>query len=156
MIPETGGTTGEQTQMSGTSELKGPDLSRGVSAADVVEAHPFLGHAHGEAVILVRSGGKLFATGASCTHYGGPLAEGLVVGTTMHCPCHHAYFDLSTVLAAGPALTPIPCFDVIEEQGMVRVAQKREAAKPKAPRSAPAKWARRSSSVAASTITSQK
>ena len=124
--------------MSGTNELKGPDLTRGVSANDVVEARPFLGHAHGEAVILVRSGGKLFATGASCTHYGGPLAEGLVVGTTVHCPWHHACFDLATGLAAGPALTPIPCFDVIEEKGMVRVAQKRDAAKPKAPRSAPA------------------
>ena len=98
--------------MSGTNELKGPDLTRGVSAKDVVEARPFLGHAHGEAVILVRSGGKLFATGASCTHYGGPLAEGLVVGTTVHCPWHHACFDLETGLASGPALTPITCFDV--------------------------------------------
>ncbi len=124
--------------MSGTSELKGPDLTRGVSAADVVEARPFLGHAHGEAVMLVRSGGRVFATGASCTHYGGPLAEGLIVGTTVHCPWHHACFDLETGLAAGPALTPIPCFDVIEQKGMLRVTQKRQAAKPNAPRSAPA------------------
>ena len=36
--------------MSGSSELKGPDLTRGVPAADVVERRPFLGHAHGEAV----------------------------------------------------------------------------------------------------------
>jgi hypothetical protein len=62
--------------MGGATELKGPDLTLGVSAQDVVEARPFLGHAHGEAVMLVRSGGKLFATGATCTHYSGPLAEG--------------------------------------------------------------------------------
>ena len=87
--------------MGGTTELKGPDLSLGVSALDVIEARPFLGHAYGEAVILVRSGGKLFATGATCTHYSGPLAEGLVVGKTVHCPWHHACFDLETGLAAG-------------------------------------------------------
>ena len=124
--------------MGGTTELKGPDLTLGVSAQDVVEARPFLGHAHGEAVMLVRSGGKVFATGATCTHYSGPLAEGLVVGKTVRCPWHHACFDLETGLAAGPALTPIPCFDVIEEKGMIRVAQKREVAKSKPPRSAPA------------------
>ena len=38
----------------------------------------------------------------------------------------------------GPALTPIACFDVVEEKGLLRVGQKREAAKPKAPPSAPA------------------
>jgi NADPH-dependent 2,4-dienoyl-CoA reductase/sulfur reductase-like enzyme/nitrite reductase/ring-hydroxylating ferredoxin subunit len=124
--------------MSSTSELKGPDLTVCVPADGIVEGRPFLGHAHGEAVMFVRSGGRVFATGASCTHYGGPLAEGLVVGTTVHCPWHHACFSLESGLAAGPALTPITCFDVIEENGLLRVAQKREAAKPKAPRSAPA------------------
>src|SRR6187549_2014924 len=123
--------------MGGATELKGPDLTLGVSAQDVVEARPFLGHAHGEAVMMVRSGGKILATGATCTHYSGPLAEGLVVGKTVRCPWHHACFDLETGLAAGPALTPIPCFDVIEEKGMIRVAQKREVAKPMPPRSAP-------------------
>ncbi|HET7202526.1 MAG TPA: FAD-dependent oxidoreductase [Steroidobacteraceae bacterium] len=124
--------------MTGTDELKGPDLTRGVSPDSVVEGHPVLGHAHGEAVILVRISGKLFATAATCTHYGGPLADGLVVGETVHCPWHHACFDLATGLAAGPALTPIRCFHVIEENGLVRVAQKREPTKPQAPPLAPA------------------
>ena len=123
--------------MGGATELKGPDLTQGVFATEIVEARPLLGHAHGEAVMLVRSGGKVFATGATCTHYSGPLAEGLVVGRTVHCPWHHACFDLETGLAAGPALSPIPCFDVVEENGKVRVAGKREIAKPK-PRETPA------------------
>jgi NADPH-dependent 2,4-dienoyl-CoA reductase/sulfur reductase-like enzyme/nitrite reductase/ring-hydroxylating ferredoxin subunit len=131
------GTSGE-AHMGGTSDLKGPDLTLGVPADSVVEGRPFLGHAHGEAAMMVRSGGRLFATAATCTHYGGPLAEGLVVGKTVHCPWHHACFDLATGHAAGPALTPISCFDVIEEEGLVRVAQKREAAKPQPPRLAPA------------------
>src|SRR5262245_1382877 len=123
--------------MGGTSELKGPDLTKGVSVDLVTEGRPLLGHAHGEAVMLVRSGGKIFATGATCTHYSGPLAEGLVVGKTVHCPWHHGCFDLENGLAAGPALNPISCFDVVEEKGQVRVAGKREPGRPRAPRSAP-------------------
>ena len=124
--------------MGGKTELKGPDLTQGVLGTEVVEGRPFLGHAKGDAVMLVRSGGRVFATGATCTHYSGPLAEGLVVGKTVHCPWHHACFDLETGLAAGPALNPIACYDVIEEAGKVRVAGKREVAKPKAPKTSPA------------------
>jgi apoptosis-inducing factor 3 len=103
--------------MSGTSDLSGPNLADGVPASDVAEGRPLLGHAEGEAVLLARSGSDVFAVGATCSHYGGPLAEGLVVGDTVRCPWHHACFSLRTgqVLAA-PALNPIACWDV-EQRG---------------------------------------
>jgi NADPH-dependent 2,4-dienoyl-CoA reductase/sulfur reductase-like enzyme/nitrite reductase/ring-hydroxylating ferredoxin subunit len=108
--------------------LTGPDLTRGVSASDVTEGGTLLGHADGEAVLLARSGGELFAVGARCTHYSGPLAEGLVVGGTIRCPWHHAAFDLRTGAAVRPpALNDLPCWRVEERDGRAVVAGRRPA-----------------------------
>ncbi len=113
------------------NELTGPDFTQGVPAGDVKDGVPLLGHAGAEAVVLVRQGADLHAVAASCTHYGGPLAEGLVVGGTLRCPWHHACFDLKTGEAVGaPALNPIACWDVRAEGGVVRVGAKRQAAVP--------------------------
>ena len=62
--------------------LSGPDLRAGVKFDELVESEPLLGHFDGEPVILVRQSEQVFSTGAVCTHYGGPLAEGLVVDET--------------------------------------------------------------------------
>ena len=103
--------------MSGSSELSGPDLKQGIPAADLTEGGLLLGHAEGESVLLARRGSEVFAVGAACTHYGGPLAEGLLVGDTIRCPWHHACFSLRTGEAlAAPALNPITCFQV-EQKG---------------------------------------
>ncbi|HEX3693905.1 MAG TPA: FAD-dependent oxidoreductase [Polyangia bacterium] len=97
--------------------LQGPDLTVGVEAENVPEGGVLLGHAHGEAALLFRRGDEICAVGATCSHYGGPLAEGLVVGTAVHCPWHHARFDLRTGEAIGaPALKALPCWQV-ERQG---------------------------------------
>jgi apoptosis-inducing factor 3 len=103
--------------MSGSTELSGPDLTQGVAASELQEGAMLLGHAAGEAVLLARSSGRIFAVGASCTHYGGPLAEGLLVGDTVRCPWHHACFSLRTGAATTPpAFNPVTCFDV-EQRG---------------------------------------
>jgi NADPH-dependent 2,4-dienoyl-CoA reductase/sulfur reductase-like enzyme/nitrite reductase/ring-hydroxylating ferredoxin subunit len=109
--------------------LSGPDLRAGVKFHELAESEPLLGHFDGEPVILVRKGDEIFATGAVCTHYNGPLAEGLVVGETVRCPWHHARFDLRTGEATGaPALNPLPCFNVHRQNDMVMVSGKKQAA----------------------------
>jgi NADPH-dependent 2,4-dienoyl-CoA reductase/sulfur reductase-like enzyme/nitrite reductase/ring-hydroxylating ferredoxin subunit len=107
--------------------LAGPDLKSGVDFESLAENTPLVGHFAGEAVILVRQGERVFATGATCTHYNGPLAEGLVVGETIRCPWHHASFNLRTGEAEGaPALNPVPCFVVQRDGSKVRVDRKKD------------------------------
>jgi NADPH-dependent 2,4-dienoyl-CoA reductase/sulfur reductase-like enzyme/nitrite reductase/ring-hydroxylating ferredoxin subunit len=111
--------------MGDAPKLAGPDLSDGVALTDLSEGKPLAGHVGDEGVMLVRRGDEIFAVGATCTHYSGPLAEGLVVGDTVRCPWHHACFDLRSGEAVkAPALNPIACFAVVREGERVRVGEK--------------------------------
>lgn len=113
--------------MSGEQELSGPDLAQGISFSDLEDGSKLLGHAGGEAVLVVRRGEECFAIGATCTHYGGPLAEGIVVEDTVRCPWHHACFSLRTGEAVrAPALNPVARFRVEREGDRVRVGEKIE------------------------------
>jgi nitrite reductase/ring-hydroxylating ferredoxin subunit len=108
--------------------LSGPDLRSGVEFGRLAENEPLLGHFDGEPVILVRQREQVFATGAVCTHYSGPLAEGLVVGETIRCPLHHARFNLRTGEAEGaPALNPLSCFKVRHQDGRAMIDGSRTA-----------------------------
>jgi NADPH-dependent 2,4-dienoyl-CoA reductase/sulfur reductase-like enzyme/nitrite reductase/ring-hydroxylating ferredoxin subunit len=119
------------------AQASGPDLTQGVPFADLKEAVALLGNVRGEAVMLVRRGQEVFAVSATCTHYSGPLAEGLVVGETVRCPWHHACFDLRTGQPErAPALNPISCFQVERSGDQVRVGDKLVPA-PKARRASP-------------------
>jgi NADPH-dependent 2,4-dienoyl-CoA reductase/sulfur reductase-like enzyme/nitrite reductase/ring-hydroxylating ferredoxin subunit len=104
----------------------GPDLTGGIPANSLAEGVPFLGHVQAEPVILVRRGPELFAIGATCSHYGGPLADGLVVDDTVRCPWHHACFSLRTGEAlAAPALSPVAGYEIVQRAGQVFVTRKR-------------------------------
>jgi apoptosis-inducing factor 3 len=110
----------------------GPDLTKGLGLGDFVDGK-LLGHVGDEEVLLVRSGGDIFAVGAHCSHYHGPLAEGLVTGASVRCPWHHACFDLRTGEAErAPALSPIDCWVVEERDGRIFVTQKRDQPQPRA------------------------
>src|SRR6202142_4530809 len=112
--------------MGGETKLSGPDLEAGVSEDEARAGASLLGHAHGEPVLLVRNGDELYAVSATCTHYGGPLAKGRVVGDTIRCPLHHACFDLRTgAPLRAPALNPLPCYEVERSGGRIRVGARR-------------------------------
>ena len=110
---------------------KGPDLAQGIPSSDLAEGAMLAGHAGGDKVLLVRRGGKVTALAAECTHYHGPLAEGLIVGDTIRCPWHHACFSLHTGEAlAAPALDPLACHAVSESEGRIVVGGRQEQPKP--------------------------
>jgi NADPH-dependent 2,4-dienoyl-CoA reductase/sulfur reductase-like enzyme/nitrite reductase/ring-hydroxylating ferredoxin subunit len=83
------------------------------------------GQAGGEELVLVRRGDEFFAIAAHCTHYGGPLAEGLIVGDTVRCPWHHACFSLRNGEALrAPALDPVSCWRVEKLGDKILVREK--------------------------------
>src|SRR6202158_4998215 len=109
----------------------GPDLSLGIPLTEFTGA-TLLGHVGDEEILLVRSGSEIFAVDAHCSHYHGPLAEGLVDGESVRCPWHHACFDLRTGEATrAPALNPIAVWKVDQEGNRIFVRQKREQPKPR-------------------------
>ena len=109
--------------------VSGPDLSKGVPIESIPEGGMLAGHAGSEPVLLSRNGAEVFAIGGRCTHYGGPLGEGLVVGKTVRCPWHHACFDLRTGEATcAPALNPVARWEVSREGAFVKVIREIPAA----------------------------
>jgi apoptosis-inducing factor 3 len=103
----------------------GPDLTQGIAAGDLPEGGMLTGHVGEAAVVLARSGSEVFAIGANCTHYGGPLGEGLMVGDTVRCPWHHACFSLRTGEALrAPAFSSVSCWAIEQSDGRIFVRKK--------------------------------
>lgn len=114
------------------SDPSGPDLARGVSVDDLPDGRMLAGHVGEEPVLLARRGDEFFAIGATCSHYSGPLAEGLMVGDTVRCPWHHACFSLRTGEALrAPALSPVACWSVERRGQTVFVQNQKQPPKPK-------------------------
>ena len=113
------------------AETTGPDLTLGVLAETIADGAMLRGHVGEDAVLLARRGDEFFAVSATCTHYGGPLEEGLMVGDTVRCPWHHACFSLRTGEALrAPALSHLACWSVQRRDDKIFVREK-AAATPK-------------------------
>src|ERR1700759_5415349 len=110
----------------------GPDLTTGVSLSEFKD-NKLLGHVGEEDVLLVQAGGEVFAIEPECSHWHGPLAEGLVVGDTIRCPWHHACFSVRSGEATRPpALNNLALWEVLRDQDKIIVQRKREMPKPSA------------------------
>ena len=123
------------------SPPSGPDLTKGVALADFVDGK-LAGHVGDQDVLLVRAGTEIFAIEAHCSHYHGPLSEGLAVGESIRCPWHHACFDLRSGEAVrAPALTSLACWRVEQRDGRVFVREKLDqpTSRRRAPAAAPEK-----------------
>ena len=107
------------------SVATGSDLTLGVAIDTLADGKMLAGHVGEDAVLLARRGNEFFAIGATCTHYNGPLSEGLMVHDTVRCPWHHACFSLRTGEAVrAPALSPVACWSTEVRDGKVFVQEK--------------------------------
>jgi NADPH-dependent 2,4-dienoyl-CoA reductase/sulfur reductase-like enzyme len=111
---------GEEKMQMAQDHAPGPDLAAGIALDALEDGGKLVGHVGDDAVLLVRSGTKIFAVGALCTHYHAPLVDGLVVGDSVRCPWHHACFDLATGIALrAPAFTALKCWAVEQQDGRI-------------------------------------
>ena len=114
-----------------------PDLKLGISSDDLRDGAMLRGRIDDEEAILLRQGDALFAVGALCTHYHAELDAGLLEGGVLHCPLHHAQFDIRSGEAlCAPALDPLPCWRV-ERVGDQVFARERIVSPPRSRKTAP-------------------
>lgn len=87
------------------------------------EEEPFFGHVDDSPVFLIlKKNGEVRAFSAVCTHYGAPLADGILSGNTLRCPWHHARFCVEDgAVDRGPAFNPLAQRSVMVEDGVVKV-----------------------------------
>jgi nitrite reductase/ring-hydroxylating ferredoxin subunit len=123
--------------MAEKKELTGPDFARGISLTELTDGSMVQGHVKGEPILVAQRGDNYFAIGAICTHYGAPLATGIIVDDTVRCPWHHACFSLRTGEALrAPALDPVTCWKVETRDGKLFVHNKEPEKEPRAAGSA--------------------
>ena len=77
---------------------------------------------NGTRVLIVRRLGRIYAINEVCSHMGGPLAEGVLEGSSVRCPWHGSRFALDDgSVLEGPATTPQPCWQTRVRNGQVEV-----------------------------------
>lgn len=95
---------------------------RVAAAADLAEGEMQEVEVAGTKLLLSNVGGQFYATSAFCTHYGAPLATGVLAGPKVICPWHHAVFDVTDgALDEPPALDALARFETVVEEGDVFV-----------------------------------
>lgn len=77
-----------------------------------------------EEILLIKEGEQYHAVGASCSHNGAPLQDGMIASGQIRCPWHHARFCLKTGAAVGaPALEPLSLYHVRRHEGRIFLAK---------------------------------
>ncbi|OLB68631.1 hypothetical protein AUI06_10490 [archaeon 13_2_20CM_2_52_21] len=76
-------------------------------------------------ICLANIKGKFYAIKNTCTHLGGPLAQGKLEDHIVECPWHGSRFDLTTgEVRRGPAQTPEPVYEVKVEGTSILIRPK--------------------------------
>jgi nitrite reductase/ring-hydroxylating ferredoxin subunit/uncharacterized membrane protein len=111
----------------GHREVKLNDWNQPVcKTSDIGEGQLLLAEIQGARVALGRCSQGVVAFSDRCTHAGGPLSDGALIGCTVQCPWHGSQFDVVTGrVIAGPAEERILTYDVVTRGDEVFVYPKR-------------------------------
>jgi nitrite reductase/ring-hydroxylating ferredoxin subunit/uncharacterized membrane protein len=100
-----------------------------IAETEVAEGALVRAEANGVRVLLVRRGDEVLAIAETCSHLGGPLAEGTIEGDAVRCPWHGSRFSLEDGhVVDGPATFPQPCFETRVRNGRIEVRASRRGA----------------------------
>jgi nitrite reductase/ring-hydroxylating ferredoxin subunit/uncharacterized membrane protein len=93
-----------------------------LDAGELAEATPRVVQAGDTEVLLYREGNRISALWATCTHEGGPLAEGEFADGCVRCPWHGSTFRLRDgKVVRGPAAASQPVYEARVTDGKVEV-----------------------------------
>jgi len=96
-----------------TENTTAEDFKKVAKTSDVPTGEVKVYDCAGHKVAVCNVDGKFFAVQDLCTHDGGPLGEGELVGSQIECPRHGARFDVKSGKALClPAVIGIPTFEV--------------------------------------------
>jgi nitrite reductase/ring-hydroxylating ferredoxin subunit len=94
--------------------------------AELKEGQMILADIAGERLVVGRCADGIVAFSDHCTHKGGPLSDGALVGCTVQCPWHGSQFDVhSGKVVNGPAKEKIETFEAEVRNGQVYVRPRR-------------------------------
>jgi nitrite reductase/ring-hydroxylating ferredoxin subunit len=96
---------------------------RAAGLDEITPGSPHLVVADDTRLVLVRVGDRIHALAGTCTHQGGPLADGKLSGTRLTCPWHGWSFDVRTGRCLFPPRgSAVPSYPVRIEGDDVWVA----------------------------------
>lgn len=112
----------EEKEEKKEDKTEGEEWEEAASSDDVKEGVPLSVKVGKRNIILIKRGDKIYASGAKCSHYGAPLAEGVLIDHVLTCPWHNARFDMTSgMMISPPALDDLSRFEVKIKKGKVYV-----------------------------------
>jgi len=101
------------------------DFKVTIAETELEDGKPKRVEINGTPIVLVRAGREIYALAETCSHLGGPLADGKVEGGTIQCPWHGSRFSVEDGrVVNGPAVHRQPCLEVRREGSKISVRKR--------------------------------
>jgi nitrite reductase/ring-hydroxylating ferredoxin subunit/uncharacterized membrane protein len=93
-----------------------------MAESELINDKPMCVEYDGVPILIVRHDNRIFALANTCSHLGGPLAEGTLIGSSVQCPWHGSRFALEDGrVLDGPAVHPQPSMETRIRNGQIEI-----------------------------------